>query len=337
MKKYTLFLVFVALATSAQDLYPLQMSPLPLKDNGNLDLYPRTISSIQTDGANILLRSVGEGRIYVVRPDGVIAGTLGKEGMGPGEFTGGIMSFALNGDHLWVQEAKRRDQVQHIFKGEYQGLVRLDGFNVRRNAPGANNMVATDEFILVPTHPTTGKLATAYYIDGTQKHVGELIVDRLEVELLKKTPAMNDTHWITDQKYLYCIPKHYPLIIKYSMDLQEVSRFHLDKITPIQLLFQEIVLDFKPGGAVKWALPLFTDVQFFDGSLFLMSQKHLFELDTATGAFKRLYTFPGGHHDLPEMDLNVLSFAILDNATLVLRGSPGWKHELYKADLSAIR
>jgi len=316
----------------AQTTHRLAVTPLDIAET-DVGFYPESIHQLEVLDGKILIRNYGQASVLALEPDGTPTHTIGGPGGHPSEMGGGVLALAVGERHLWALDAERK-RVRLFRDNRYHTSFPIERYNVHFAYPTSNVFAGTEEVVVVPTHPETGFLATAFAADGTMlRHVGRLPVETTAVR--ETIPGADDTFWLTDGHRWLAIHKFYPLVSLFDDQFELVGRFQPD--SPIIAKSRDRVDGFAPSPERGLPMPVFTDAKLHDGALYLMSTGHLHRIDWHTGTVEAIYAFYGEGEDFVEVTapfLTLFSFALLPGHRVVL-GHPAmlWNHDLWTTRL----
>jgi len=264
----------------AHEKLRLQVFPIDIQP-GAVDGYLTSIDQIETDGSLLYLRSRKEPRVVVIRADGVPVREIGGSGQGPGKMgEQGPVAMALWGQDLFVL-ANDRQQMQHFVDGAYAGSFRIDSFVKILFSPSANNFALSADRVVVPNDPKAkGRAAVYDHLGQRLGSVGESI--DFGPDLVARVPGMNDSHWVRDDHFFYCLSTFHPLITTYSLDLKKVAEAEIK--SPVAQAVWKQVRDFEPPpDKPGFPFPVVTDAQAHDGWLYAMIGGAIHQINPRTG------------------------------------------------------
>ncbi len=310
----------------AQGLQRLKLTPIDLYDEG--DFYPHWVDSIGSSGNRIYTSSVQDAFILVLEPDGRVVQTIGKKGAGPGEFVGGVVAFSVFQDRV-LALASPKDRFFHFASGEFVGNLKMKPVsNTIFHTGTANTFGFAEDVAVFPAFPGTGRLGFAYDLEGRITPVGELLYGKDDIQRLGKHPLINDTLWTYGDGGWFAVFRYENLIHRYDQNFKLVASFRPEN--PRLNLIREELANYN-SQKLKFPPVLFKDVTFWDGALYLLSQRTLIRMNTDSGHIEASYDFHAegeGFEEISGKGLNFKSFAILDDGTLVLGPAFVWDHFL---------
>jgi len=313
------------------NLVRAKLKPFDFQDPDQIPM--SAVSQVESDGKHLYLRSFRDPWIAVIDRAGKLIARYGGEGEHPGEFRGGAMALALNGEQLWALGFDFR-HVRRFAEGRFQTSFPLDSFNYYYGHPTSNRFAATDDWIVIPAHPSTGALAALHRPDGAlARYVGEPLA--FDAEMLQRLPGLNDSYWLTAPDGWISVHKFFPMVTFYNRDFEP-----LRQVEPRSPVIQELssqILDFTPSKAANVPPALITDAKLHRGKLFLMADGRLHRMSLEDGRVTQVAAFYGEGEDFAEVTepfVYMYFFAFLADDTLIV-AHPGmmWNHPLWRVDL----
>ena len=320
-------MLLVCFATGVQET-SAQLIPFDLS-SGNPDSYLSSIGQIESNGNLLFVRSPRHTSIYIFNKNGVYVGRIGDQGQHPSEFGHtGVLALALNGQDIWAIDMTRVG-VRHFQNGVYKRFFRLKSYNVHFTIPTSNVFAFSENKVVVPTHPSTGSLASVYNYNGENiGKAGELMP--FGEDLTSKVRGINDTFWLKAGNYWYSIHKFYPLVTTYDDEFKIVNQFEVES----QLISQRVdnILNFQFTERNNVPASVFSDVKIHQGDLFAMSNGGLHRIDLKSGQVKSIMTFYGKGLNFKKVEgkpLKLAFFAFLGNKLILGHPAMLWNHDLW--------
>ncbi len=314
-------------------VYKVDLMPFDLAEHESGASFINGVYQLETDGELIYIRDKGEPRIVVVDRTGKFVRVIGGRGGGPGEFKHSVTAFAIDGPALWAV-GDRGHRAAYFEQGEPLVDFRLKGYNVDAIGPDARPFGFTNEYVLIQAHPVTRHLAAVYGYDGELKRfVGDIAP--IDLAVLRKNPAFNDTFWKYDRARWYCLFKYRPVLQVYDQSFNQLADFELQG--PEIEHRNEAFENFKKERPSQMPIYHFTDLKVFRGKVFAISPPALYQIDPETGeTLSRTYFYGKGPNfaRVAGMPLTMFHMAFLNDGTVVL-GHPAlpWEHDLWKVRL----
>jgi len=327
-------------ANEEPDVHQVSLKPFDLVERADGAAYISGVDQLESDGKRIYIRDAQTPYILVVNADGKLLQMIGGRGGGPGEFRRGPLAMAVDGPALWALSDYGK-RANYFENGEHILDFPIRTYNVDVVGPASKSFAFTNQFVLIPAHPSTKRLAALYGYDGELKrHVGDILpINRKE---LRKNPALNDTLWLRDdQGFWYALFKYRPLMFKFDQAWNQVAAFALAG-PEIERRNDEFEV-FKPKRKYQRPLYHFTDFKYFRGKLYALSVRALYQFDRKSGrTLGRTYFFgdgaPFAELNLEGEPLALMHIAFLEDGTAVLGHSAmPWGHDLWKANLPFLK
>jgi len=329
-----LTLILSCLHGRSQELHRLQIHPIDL--DMETDYFPHVIHQVENVGEEIFIRGKKDPRIFVINRTGKILRTIGKKGHGPGEFSQGVLAMGIWGEQIFAMDVNQRELLLWFSNGAYQNQFKVNSSNSVPFGMNSNTFGVSDEFVVFPVSPRTGHLAAAYTYSGERvAEVGKIQFDKSDADLLEKIPDMNNTNWVYQAPYWYCLFKQFPLIHKYNERFELISGISLEH-PRISQRFEEI-LDFDPA-RFSTAPPLFFDFKVKNGYLYATMRSTLIQVNIEKETIENMYSFFGrGEGFKGTSQLTIHHFTIMDDGLMILSGDFAWGHDLWKAPLPSFK
>ncbi len=326
-------LLFLMCADWEQSVYKVKLEPFDLVEDEAGASFLTGVHQLESGGELLYIRDKRASHILAVNRDGQVVRVIGRKGGGPGEFKGRVTAFAVHGPALWA--IGDRGQRATYFEGGAHVLdFKLKGYNIDAVGPDARPFGFTNEYVLVQAHPSTRHLAALYGYDGElRRYVGDIAP--IDVEALRKNPALNDTFWRTDGKRWFCLFKYRPFLLVFDRAFNQLAEFELTG--PEIERRNEAFAEFKPKRKTNMPNYFFTDFKIHRGKLYALCSPALYQIDPDTGeTLNRTYFFGEGE-DFGAVEgspLAMFHMAFLDDDSLVL-GHPilPWNHDMWKVRL----
>jgi len=318
----------------AQEKHRLKIQPLDIQD-GAFKAYLRSIDQLETDGTQIYLRCRKEPRIVVIAEDGTPIRQISGSGEGPGRLgNNGPVAMAVHGQTVVILDYLN-NKILRFQDGAYTNSFPFKSYQKVFTSPAVNNFTFTDTALLIPNAPDAKGLADRYDHQGRHLgQVGEMI--RFPKDLTDKVGSMNDSQWVRDDKYIYCLRTFQPLITTYTLDLKKVSETEI-KSRVAQAVWRQVQEFVPEPGRPGIPFPVLTDAQAFQGKLYAMIGGAIHEIDPRSGEVANLAFFYGEGPDFASVEtptVSLMAFRILDNGKVIL-AHPAllWNHDLWTVKL----
>lgn len=295
--------------------------------------YPHLAGQIRIKNRHLLIRNHHDKKIFVSQFNGQITGTIGHEGNGPGEFPSRLNAFGFRGESLFILSRKGPYRVFKFENGRFTKAFPVQYENFCSSSGDTNPLAVTPTHVVVPAHPASGHLASAYDSDGKPTHFGELFFDKRDADALLRNRCLNEVLWVWGNGHLYGVLKYHPIILQFDSKFQLIQTANLSNSRLMALVEEHDSLD-----ASRYSiLPgLFYDCQIIGGELFLLASKTLFEINLNSFEIARVFTFRGVGKAFEDRDstnrINFFTFALAeDKRDLFLGPGHSFNAELFVA------
>ncbi len=308
---------------------PVRIEPFDFQDDANVDTLTSSILQIESAGDQLHIRTEND-YILTIDHQGRMTGKTESPGFG-GRAYQHPTAFAISGDQMVVLNPTESfflydsHAFQHYFRGEH---YQNEFITPDMNAAGFG---FNGKQIVVPADPKSKKAAVVYDLKGNVlKTFGEPAV--FPESLREQNPAIGSSFWTWRDGVWYMLFKFKPLVRKYNERFELIGEFEVSDSSVSA--WQE---GLEAGGPHRF-IPCFADVKVHRGDLYFMCLDTLVRADGDTGKTLQTWKFFGRGPDFeqvpPEMGLTFMSFAFLNDDTVVL-GHPAmpWNHDLWKATL----
>ena len=184
---------------------------------------------------------------------------------------------------------------------------------------------------MLPAPPQSGHLGFAYDFQGRKTPIGSLIYDKKSIRTLEQNPLANDTLWHYEEPYWFAVLRYANIVLKFDGQFQLVRSFEFEH--PRLKLLKEEAWGYDRANFTNPPC-LYFDIDFWQGSLYLLLRKTLVQLNPRSGVIERMYTFHGKGPDFrggSEAELNFRTFAIAENGFAFLGPGIVFGHDLLRS------
>lgn len=296
---------------------------------------PHTPKRAAASGGVLYVSSPQDGYMAVMDPSGKVHKKLGRRGDGPGEFRSGLIGLSAYGGSVFAFARAAPDRLLHFKNLTFENELTIESHNLSLAGLNTNRFGVSADHVVMPAHPATGALAFAYSrTDETHRPVGDLMYNRTDQGMLAKNPAVNDTNWTFADGQWLALFRYLPLIQVFDASFNQTSAIQLEH--PRLRWCENFLADAKPL-SLAFPRPLFHDMAYRDGYLYLLAPATLFRVSLAAGAIDRIYTFYGAgpafeNHDA-DMQLHFKFIAMLPGNEVLLGPGFIWDHDVWKVRL----
>lgn len=327
-----IYLLFLLLSDPPQPRVAY-LNPYPIVNEDDPRTFFRNIRQIEIDSDLLYLRVFGQEHLLVFDQNRNYLYDIGSKGAGPGEFPESVYSFGVSGGEVFA--LKSLTKVLHFQGNEFLDSFEIKGTNMNMYSRASNTFALDHNAVVIPAHPATRKLAMAYDYQGNiLASLGEIFP--INPEILSKNSATNDTLWVYGGNHWYGILKYHPLILKFNERWEQVAEFTFQD--PLVDAWLEQWDNFQPKNSYNFPSELVTDLKYHAGSLFLICNGGLLQLNPDSGTHLRTWHFLGkgeGFENVQGKRLHIPHIAFFSDGKPVLSsGNDLWGHFLYTTDLA---
>lgn len=279
------FFSFICLA----DLNKVIIKPFDFQSEADPETHVKGLRNLYKDKSNSLI-FIPENEPFVIYVNTETRGVvrLGGKGGGPGEL--GIShpsALSASDRFLWVLDTYQK-RLTLFSDGKYQTDFKTKGYQIRRGVFVKYAFAHNDQFVVLPAHPGSRKLANVYDYSGeVVAKMGDILP--IDPEMLDYNPAVNNTIWRYQNSKWYCLFVFRPTIRIFNQQFQLERELLIvgEEVDYFEEFFHK--RHYREG--VPSADPHFTDFQVTEKHIYALCKGVLYQMThdgkviTRTGFF----------------------------------------------------
>jgi len=310
-RKYFFFpWLFTAAIVLPNDFESVRLSAKPFTDVDSQAVW-NINRLVVSNGVQVFVAPLGE-QVMRLDLEGRFLGTVGRQGQGPGEYSGKTIGLAAHDRDLFLVVVGR---LLHYRDGSFVNGFRLpDGgsFGSFYRATNSATIGVTNERIVIPSADIAEGRALATIFSWEGEKMGSIADPEMSKALIDADPMARNSLWKHHRGKWYAVYAFYPKLLVYDSSFRFEGSYQLD--SPYIREYREN----HPSG--RRPLPLFWDIDAHGEHLLLSTQGGLHRIDATKGEVDGLISFASkGDEDWDQLPVVVFhAFAILDDGRIVL-------------------